>query len=102
MQRLVVWLLETFALMFGAIVSRYNVDVSENEVVRCKMERTMTKSATAKQTLTTKKKRKAIILTETQEILADPETMVALRRGIQEAKEGKSVPLAQVKAELGL
>ena len=48
------------------------------------------------------KKRKAITLTETQEILADPETMVALRRGIQEAKEGKSIPLSQVKAELGL
>ncbi len=47
-------------------------------------------------------KRKAITLTETQEILADPETMVALRRGAQEAKDGKSIPLAQVKSELGL
>ena len=63
--------------------------------------RTM-KSAAAKQKPAIRKKRKAIILTETQEILADPETMVALRRGIQEAKEGKSIPLAQVKAELGL
>ncbi len=49
-----------------------------------------------------KKKRKAITLTETQEILADPETMAALRRGAEEAKEGKSISLAQVKAELGL
>jgi len=48
------------------------------------------------------KKRKAIVLTETQEILADPETMAALRRGAQEAKEGKNISLAQVKAELGL
>ncbi len=48
------------------------------------------------------KKRKAITLTETQEILADPETMVALRRGAGEAKAGKSIPLTQVKAELGL
>ena len=50
----------------------------------------------------TKTRRKAITLTETQEILADPETMILLRRGIQEAKEGKSIPLEQVKAELGL
>ena len=49
-----------------------------------------------------KPRRKAITLTETQEILADPETMILLRRGIQEAKEGKSIPLEQVKAELGL
>ncbi len=66
------------------------------------MEGTVMKSVTVRQKPTTKKKRKAIVLTETQEILADPETMVALRRGIQEAKEGKSIPLAQVKAELGL
>ncbi len=66
------------------------------------MEETVMKGATVRQKPTTKKKRKAIVLTETQEILADPETMVALRRGIQEAKEGKSIPLAQVKAELGL
>ncbi len=50
----------------------------------------------------TTRKRNAITLTETQEILADPETMAALRRGAQEAKEGKSIPLAQVKSELGL
>ena len=50
----------------------------------------------------TVKKNKSITLTETQEILADPETMVALRRGAQEAKAGKGIPLAQVKAKLGL
>jgi len=49
-----------------------------------------------------KTKRKSIVLTETQEILADPETMVSLRRGAQEAEEGKSIPLSQVKKELGL
>ncbi len=65
------------------------------------MDGTVTKSA-ARQKPAAKKKRKAIVLTETQEILADPETMVALRRGIQEAKDGKSIPLAQIKAELGL
>ena len=66
------------------------------------MEETVTKNAAARQKPRGKKKRKAIVLTETQEILADPETMAALRRGIKEAKEGKSIPLAQVKAELGL
>jgi len=66
------------------------------------MDATTMKSTAAKQKPAARKKRKAIVLTETQEILADPETMVALRRGIQEAKEGKSIPLAQVKAELGL
>lgn len=66
------------------------------------MEETVMKNAAARQKPTSKKKRKAIVLTETQEILADPETMAALRRGIQEAKEGKSISLAQVKAELGL
>jgi hypothetical protein len=49
-----------------------------------------------------KTRRKTITLTEKQEILADPETMILLRRGIQEAKEGKSIPLEQVKTELGL
>ena len=33
-QRLVVWLFETLASMFGAIVSRYNIRVSNNEDVR--------------------------------------------------------------------
>ena len=61
-----------------------------------------TKTVIAKEESTTGKKAKAITLTETQEILADPETMVALRRGAQEAKAGKSIPLAQIKAELGL
>ena len=66
------------------------------------MDATTMKSTAAKKNPAARRKRKAIVLTETQEILADPETMVALRRGIQEAKEGKSIPLAQVKAELGL
>jgi len=48
------------------------------------------------------KKPKAITLTETQEILADTETMAALRRGIEESKSGKSIPLSQLKAELDL
>lgn len=62
----------------------------------------MATEAVIEEETTSRKKPKAITLTETQEILADPETMVALRRGVQEAKEGKSIPLAQVKAELGL
>ncbi len=61
-----------------------------------------TEAVIAEEKSTIRKRPKAITLTETQEILADPETMVALRRGAQEAKEGKSIPLAQVKAELGL
>ena len=56
----------------------------------------------AEEKSTIRKKPKSITLTETQEVLADPETMVALRRGAQEAKEGKSIPLSQLKAELGL
>ena len=60
------------------------------------------KAIVANENSVRKPKRKAITLSETQEILADPATMVALRRGIREAKEGKSIPLAQVKAELGL
>lgn len=50
----------------------------------------------------TRKKEKTITLTETQEILADPETMASLRKGAQEAKEGKHVSLQQLKKELGL
>ena len=61
-----------------------------------------TKTIAANEKPKAKKKHQAITLTETQEILADPETMSALRRGAQEIKEGKSIPLAQVKAELGL
>lgn len=61
-----------------------------------------TEGIIAEEKSTISKKTKTITLTETQEILADPETMVALRRGAQEATEGKSIPLAQVKAELGL
>ncbi|MEO6906681.1 MAG: hypothetical protein ABI210_02215 [Abditibacteriaceae bacterium] len=61
-----------------------------------------TEAVIAEKKSTIRKKSKAITLTETQEILADPETMVTLRRGAQEAKEGKSIPLSQLKAELGL
>ena len=61
-----------------------------------------TEAVIAEEKSTIRKKSKSITLTETQEILADPETMVALRRGAQEAKEGKSIPLSQLKAELGL
>lgn len=50
----------------------------------------------------THKKEKTITLTETQEILADPETMTALRKGAIEVKEGKHISLAQMKKELGL
>jgi hypothetical protein len=50
----------------------------------------------------TRKKEKTITLTETQEILADPETMTALRKGAQETKEGKHVSLEQIKRDLGL
>ena len=39
---------------------------------------------------------------ETLEIMGDPELMAALRESIQEAEEGKLIPLADVKAELGL
>jgi hypothetical protein len=50
----------------------------------------------------THKKEKTITLTETQEILADPETMAALRKGAQETKAGKHISLEQMKRELGL
>ncbi len=39
---------------------------------------------------------------ETLEIMGDPELMAALRESIQQAAEGKLIPLADVKAELGL
>jgi len=48
------------------------------------------------------KTEKTITLTETQEILADPETMTTLRKGAQETKEGKHISLARMKKELGL
>ena len=53
------------------------------------MEKTVIKNAAARQKPMGKKKRKAIVLTETQEILADPETMAALRRGISRSQRGK-------------
>lgn len=39
---------------------------------------------------------------ETLEILGDEDLMLALRQGIREADEGKTVPWETVKAELGL
>lgn len=39
---------------------------------------------------------------ETLEIMGDPELMAALRESIKEAQEGKLIPLADVRAELGL
>ncbi len=39
-------------------------------------------------------------LTETMEIMSDPETMAQLRQSIQEIKEGKTIPWEEVEAEL--
>ncbi len=39
---------------------------------------------------------------ETMEIMNDPETMKALRRGIKEMKEGKGIPWEKVKRDLNL
>ena len=39
-------------------------------------------------------------ITETMDIMGDPELMDALRRGVQDVLEGNLVPLEQVKAEL--
>ena len=39
---------------------------------------------------------------ETLEIMGDPEFMAALRESIQEADDGRLIPLADVIAELGL
>ncbi len=39
---------------------------------------------------------------ETMEIMSDPEMMTAFRQGVKEMKEGKGIPWAQVKRELGL
>ena len=41
-------------------------------------------------------------IVETLEVMGDPEMMTALRRGIQDAREGNLVPFEEVKAELGL
>ncbi len=39
---------------------------------------------------------------ETLEIMGDPELMAALKESIQEADDGKLIPLADVMVELGL
>lgn len=39
---------------------------------------------------------------ETLAIMSDPELMATFRRGVQEIKEGKGIPLADTEAELGL
>jgi PHD/YefM family antitoxin component YafN of YafNO toxin-antitoxin module len=41
-------------------------------------------------------------VTETLEIMSDPEMMAAFRQGVKELKEGKTIPLEQLKKELGL
>ena len=40
-------------------------------------------------------------IVETMEIMGDPDMMAALRRGVEEVREGNLVPLEQVEAELG-
>jgi len=39
---------------------------------------------------------------ETLAIMADPELVAAFRRGVEEIREGKGVPLEDIEAELGL
>ena len=39
---------------------------------------------------------------ETLEIMSDPELMAAIRKGIQDIKEGRTHSMEQVKRELGL
>lgn len=41
-------------------------------------------------------------LVETLEIMSDPEAMAAFHQGVKEMKEGKSIPLEEVKRQLGL
>lgn len=41
-------------------------------------------------------------LVETLEIMSDPEAMAAFHQGVKEMKEGKIIPLEQIKAEFGL
>jgi antitoxin YefM len=41
-------------------------------------------------------------ITETLEIMSDPEMMAAFRQGVKEMAEGKVTPWEQVKRELGL
>ncbi len=40
-------------------------------------------------------------LMETMEIMSDPETMEQLRKGIQDVKEGRTVPWEEAKKQLG-
>ncbi len=40
-------------------------------------------------------------VTETMAIMSDPEMMAAFRQGVRELKEGKAIPLEQLKRELG-
>ncbi len=40
-------------------------------------------------------------IVETMEIMGDPDMMAALRRGVEDARQGNPVPLEQVEAELG-
>ena len=41
-------------------------------------------------------------LVETLEIMGDAELMASIRKGVKELKEGKGIPLEQLKKELGL
>ena len=41
-------------------------------------------------------------ITETLEIMGDPEMMAALRQGIKDVQEGRLVPLEEIEARLGL
>ncbi len=41
-------------------------------------------------------------LVETLEIMSDPEAMAAFHQGVKEMKEGKGIPLEEVKRQLGL
>ncbi|MBI3961933.1 MAG: type II toxin-antitoxin system Phd/YefM family antitoxin [Deinococcus sp.] len=41
-------------------------------------------------------------IVETLEIMGDPELMAAIRQGIKDIEEGKTIPWETVKAELGL
>lgn len=40
-------------------------------------------------------------ITETREIMSDPEMMAAFRQGVKEMEEGRAIPWEQVKRELG-
>lgn len=40
-------------------------------------------------------------VTETLEIMSDPEMMAAFRQGVKDLEEGRTIPLEQLKKELG-